>query len=1642
MRYLIFKSFLILFLIWLTATIASAFSIGEWKDSVYGGIKTEAEKSFSAMFGHKVTIKAAGGILLGQIDLKDVTVPDLGRASNVALIFNPLKFAYTKGNMLAALTRIVISKGDFKVVRDVNNNWNVLSLLPKPQPQAAGPPPPVFAGRLSFKNCTATYLDKKGFAAAPSEFRGEISALNGEVDLRKPDQLKFSLSARIPEAVKVRGSVIFKTGKYELNVTATRLNVPRWQSYALPLPDLKVAGGLADLLVQISSPKRKDQTIALVGKAAFSEGALEYQNYKLRKISGNLFLADQNINLQNFNAELNGIPFSLKGRFSNFSEQNLGFKLSLREIEVKTLAGLFPQTAALDLKGKGSADLNIAGTVKQPAVEGSAAISAGAFYGQRFSGNANFAFKNNLLSAEIKLPDVYGGAGGADLQLDLTQNTPRLQLEAAFSRLDLFKLAQATPGIAGQADGSLKISGPVEDLKGQLTAGLSRSRVFGQPIDKASASFSIRNGEFYLDDFLAASATANFTSRGKIERDLTFNLMAEANGIKLSGKSIFGKTGVLIEKFRGSMRWKLDQKFLASPLRNLYASGEAAASEGEIGEQSFDRVQGKISIGGGKIEIRDAFFMKGASGLYVAGQTGLGVPTELKIKGDNLKLEDIKLLNYLLPEEARDPTGLASVEVNITGALSQETRITSLDPLLDLTVKGDLQLSNASIGKIPISKAQVNLAWEDRSLSISDSRIAMPGTSVALSLQALRDGTVKASCEGVVDLSLLEPATKKYGRIKGQLGISLRYEGTASNPGVAASFWIDRFRLNEVYLDFISGSGSYQNGQLILREPLLLRSGSDLYSLSGKAELKPEDPGQNTLDLEFKILQADLGGAFRLSEKLRGEFTRRFYAYEGPARRIDLANLALGSQDIFVQQDRFKLYSSNGDKKYFLKSWNVIAQEFKKSLTAQPEENMGGRLSGEIHLQGKMDDPSGRISAAIDKGYFRSFSFDQLTAEAALQNQAIKIENAVLAKGKGSITARGWFNFKNNLSLKLVAANMPLDVLGILFPAKELKGSFDMNADIDGSAEDPNFTITAAGKALSLTGINFDKAALSFSKKKDTLYLEELSLYQGSHLSSASGSILLSRPGKLALQANLSGDAVGLFNLFTEDVRWLKGDSSLSVEVQGTLDDPKINGDMVLNGGVVRIKALDSEIRDLQGTATIIDNLLTIRGLTGIWTGARTRDWANPLGVAGKIDLRKALAEKGQIDLDLAISPTHLYVAFPNLYTGSLRVDQLSLQGPFSLDFSQGPLLKGQLSVDNAVLTLSQMGAPSGKVFPLNFDLDAELTKNVYVVMGDVATLNLSNIFMNLEIAGEKIKITGNLAAPTIQGKISLKRGTVNIFNREFTLLSPETQKKFFPYDEDKIQENTAFFSGEEGPSGMLPEIYITSSVNVENQEKDPGGQLIKKSVIILARLKGKPGAKEKERGLNISLLSFSEDKTKSPPEIVPAAYSEQDLKVMLLPDFIKSLAGIGRPEETGKVDTNVVVADYLTSRVQTILFRGIERAAEQRLGLESLTLEYNLGPRVREAMGIKEQKGFEEEKPAWSVGFVKGLFDRLYIDVRYSQGGEQSTGSSAKTSINYQLTYKLSPIWSIIYYREPMSLTEITTGYQKVTLKAGFALW
>ncbi|MDD5382329.1 MAG: hypothetical protein PHH60_01560, partial [Candidatus Margulisbacteria bacterium] len=791
-----------------------------------------------------------------------------------------------------------------------------------------------------------------------------------------------------------------------------------------------------------------------------------------------------------------------------------------------------------------------------------------------------------------------------------------------------------------------------------------------------------------------------------------------------------------------------------------------------------------------------------------------------------------------------------------------------------------------------------------------------------------------------------------------------------------------------------------------------------------------------SLDLKLKLVEADLASAVDLAQKIQGEFSRRLSAVTAASiTTIDLSSLSLPDPRRFTKKHQLKLYSANGEKVFFLKSWGKIEAELKKNLPSGGGQTFGGKLSGDLTLKGKIKDLAGKFTGEVKNGFYQKYNFDSLKAEAALADQKIQIKKFDLTKKRRVLSSRGQIGLDGSLALYFSAQKMPLDFLQIFFD-KDFKGEVDLSASLEGTVQNFDFWASAAGRGVTLADVNFDQVSLLVAKKKNALIIHELALVDSRKRSTVRGLIDLSPAGQLKLSLNLNNDALGLLNLFTEELKWRKGTASASLEVAGTAEDLKLNGRIKLKDTTVYARALNSEIKNISGEAAVINSQLKTAGLSGFWQGKSSRDYPNFLGLAGSINLNKMLARSGRVSLNLVFSPTYLFVDFPDLYSGAVKITDAQLIGPFAFDFSRGPVLKGKAEISNALITLSSKGGGAGKTIPLNFDLTLGLKKNVYAVMGDVATLDFSNIFMNLEINSDQLEIKGSLKTPSLRGKINLKRGTVSIFNREFSLLSPDQQKTYYPYDADKIKDNTAVFTSD---GGLMPNINLVAQVDVENLEKDASGQLVKKKVIIITNLKGVIGAVEKDRWLNLTFDSFVEDKTNSPPEMKPANYSDQDIKVMLLPDFIKSLTGISKDQRTG-VETNVIVADYLSSRVSTMVFRGIERNLEQSLGLESLTLEYNFGKDIRQAMGVNENHAFEEEKPDWRVGFAKGFFDKLYIDVKYSQA-LADTGVT-ETFLNYQLTYKLSPIWSIIYYREPISLQEINTGYQKVTLKAGFSFW
>ncbi|MFH1826081.1 MAG: translocation/assembly module TamB domain-containing protein [bacterium] len=1621
----------------------SAFSLKEWQVSVYEQIKSETIKGLEQNFQAHVEIGQTQGPIVGQIVFEDVVIKNFAQAKKVYVNYNPIVFA-TKKDVVPAITKITVEDGTFTVTRNKDNQLNVLGLLLPEDPNA--PPPPPFHGEIFLKNCRLVYTDELGSGSEPKVFSENLLELEGKASFKKKNQISYELRGNLyqklkAEPIQVKGLTDFKQNTFQIDIQADKLDLKKWGTYTLPFDQLTLESGKVDLAIRIANPKTAGWPVSLTGEFVFHEGSGKFNPYQFSQTSGKLTMADDYLILKNISGTVNGLPLTLNGRFVDFAKQKLDFTISLTDLDLKKAARLLPETKEIDIQGSAFGDLKVAGTIAQPQLTGLIKVESAALYQQQLQGPVEISYQAGILKTKFSKLKIYGGLLSGLSEIDFSAPAPIVTVRTSLSAIDLAVLSKNSPGIVGQANGTLSLFGPLNDIKGELKTTLTSAMLLGQPIEILSGTFNIKENGVEFTDFSANSSQAQIKASGKISTDLNFTFSASAEGIKLSGQGLLGTMEALVDHFQGDVSWQLNQNFFSAPLKHITAAGQVKLSQGRIGDQLFDSAQGKLKMGQGLVNIEDVVFRQGTSILAVSGQTGLGQETQLTIKGQKLKLADLKILNYVLPPEAQDPSGLMDLEATIFGQLPSDTIITDLDQLLKLNAKGSLALHQANVADIPITEGGLGFTWQNQHITSAQGKVILPDSDLTFAFQPKENGTYKGTLTGIINLDRLQKFTRRYGRLSGRLGINLASTGTTQRPQWASSFWLEDLHFNALTFDRVKGKLFFAEDKLYLSEPIRFAKGRDRFELTGVANLagwRQGQPEETHLNLNLKIIESGLASANTLFEQVRTEISSRLapVGQQGKST-LTLGQITLPKTRDFLRQNKLVLYSEKQALPTFLNAWQKLFQELNKPEQAASAAKLGGKLFGQVALWGKTKNLASKFSFEVRHGYFNRFTFDNLKVEASLKDEAIIVSKAELRKDQGRLKANGQIGLNGNLGLTLTGQLMPLDSLKLVFD-EEFRGTFNFNASVNGSLENPRIIAAAITNSIQIAGLDFDQAKLSFNKNNAQLTIHECTLKEDDNESQIKGSIDFIAPGRLDLSATLKDNALGLVNLLTPEIKWLKGKSYVSLTAQGSLAEPKVNGKAFLKDGSIYVKFLDSQISQVSGEAIIKDNLISLAGISGYWQGENTKGYQNFLGAAGSIDLSKSFGDQPSIDLDLVFTPSIMVARLPNLFTGTVTIKDASLIGPLYFDLSAGPTLIGTADIDNAVIFMSRQKKQQ-KAFPLNLSLETKLNKNIYAVMGDVWTTDLSNVFMNLEIKSDDLKISGSLASPSLLGVIDLKRGTVNIFNREFSLLSETLQKDYFPFSPDQVKPNKASFTGQEGEAGIMPNVEITAKTEVETTTRNSDGTTTAKNVIILSKLTGVLGDQDKEEGLRATFASFTEDKTAGARQINAASYDEQEIKVLLLPEFIKSLTGVSQ-DNASAPEANTVVADYISSNIQTVLFRSLERSLEQRLGLESLTLEYNFGKDVRSAMGVQETRAFEE-KPDWRVGFVKGFFDKFFVDVRYSQYAEASA-SAAETSLNYQLTYKLSPVWSIIYYREPPSLEELYAGNQKVTLQAGLSFW
>ncbi len=1219
-----------------------------------------------------------------------------------------------------------------------------------------------------------------------------------------------------------------------------------------------------------------------------------------------------------------------------------------------------------------------------------------------------------------------------------------------------------------------KISRAFSELEGIHLSGNAEANIhvggnYGHPIFKGLAT---ADGEF-LKQKLAGKF--NFYSEGPVLRVDSENI--SAYGGRLYANSIFDFTPsvpVLDVNISGEglslkallpvasvnegakIRAEVNGSFQRITVKSDISTDGGGSISGfgtvEAGILDMSLTGGNLTLAGQRISLIDSTFKyrngeidiasmtmgAGTSKVSVMGKTGIGCATDLKIEAAGAEASDIKIFETLLPRELTPVSGKLDATLTVSGFVTSEA---TMDPKA-FSISGSLRLRNGFVAYESYDDAAFNLNWKNSRLAFKDSRIKTDTSDLSF------DGTLEAgekidlNISGTLELADLRPLTLKYGRLFGSSRINCHLEGKTSSPAVDIDFDGSDLRYNEIFIDKASGRIVYDGKNVLFARPLAINQANDEYAVSGKVSVSKKP----VLSLRLDVSKGDLNTAVALLDKINAEIGTK-----------QIFGVSEKQKTLVLYPDKFRLpgkgsnliYKSDGNRTTIegLKKAESESSSFGKTMRENVGRDIRGKFSGFLEVKGSVDDLSGALDFKVSGGTWESYSFDEIGVKARLEKGTFEVSSAYMRKGDGILSARGFFNLRASASLEIEAKNMPVDILSFFMgKGKSFNGNFNMTAYLHGPVSSPWGSASIEAYKVNLGGVNLDSVISRLTYNNNTLVFDRTELLTGDKKAVVSGRLPLMREG-VSLGITMEGESIGLLTLFSPDISWISGTGRGFVKITGSLNRPRLNGALSLKDSAVNLKPMESNFQSINSEIKISDNVISTEGFSAKWVGKWTQNKVNKIKLHGSIDLNDLFSKDRSLAFNLKLNDGEFIVDFPNLYKGDLEVRKFSLIGPLRLspENPKAPKVSGTFNLSNGVITLPDMTKKSN-LPPMGLDMTVNILKNSYVAAGDVKNListDLSNLILNLELEGQDILISGNLNEPIMLGKTTFNRGTVNILNREFSLMNEDRQKQIFASDLEKVKLNTADFRGK-----SLPHLTLSAEINIKSTEKIIAADsktptYVTTNILVVSRIIGTPFAKEKEEGLNLSFYSFKEDATNQPPELVPSGYDEEENKVLLLPDFIKGPLGITERGVTD-VDANAVLADYLNSRLNSYLLRGVERNIAKDLELDSLTLEYNFGKDLRNLMPTTKSPteiGPQElPETMYGVGAVKGFFGRLYIDVKYSQAVQEQAVIN-KAFLNYQLTYKLSPVLSVVYYREPFSFIEQESDYYKVTLKVGYQL-
>lgn len=1351
------------------------------------------------------------------------------------------------------------------------------------------------------------------------------------------------------------------------------------------------------------------------------------------RINGLINLTQKNKIYFKSSANVNNFPVYAEGKI-DLKKRTSEIKVAARNISLKkwnSYIGI-PVVKEVDMDGKAEIDIK-AEISSQKLLEGKINISDAKIYGRSANGLLTVSLLGDKINVDIAKGSFCSGKISAKLFVDISQKSPALNGRISFSKIDLRSLSKNLFETSGTTDGIINISGTPQDAKilGEFDA--QDSVLLGERFDKiiVDSNTNTKGVTFNLIEIL--NNNTKITANGDLDKNFMLHLDFASDGFDLNRANLISGISGKLDKLSGNFDAKIDKIFLRKPLENMSTKIKVELRNAKIWEQEISAISADAEIDKGNINIKNISAYKNSSKIKLKGNLSSGLNANLEILTDGAYLEDFDIINRFLPHDLRGISGHLNAKLSLSGRLNFR-KGDFFDLIAPLTAKAEMSIRDGSIAGRSIKNGDFKLSLKNKALSLEKCQISSDHSKLSINGKIDENHNIKMPFDLKLDIADLQPITQKYAKISGKSSIKGSISGGLENPKVFIDFSATDLSYNDILLDALSGKIKYIDNVLYLQGPAKLLLGNDDYLIDSNISLFENPP---SFEIKFYSKSGGLGSISQIAQMIYLEIVKRRGSFGKAPKDVVLNLTPLNIPKI-------------SSLKSSLSRWEKVKNDYEAfKLSYHPFKIMA---EGKIGLYIDLKMKNGKINAKADlysknKCRIGKYVFNDLLFSGEIKDSVLFLNNFSFKKGSGIFSAYGSSDFKEKNDFTINAKEISIDAIDTAFNfGMPLKGILNLDSRVSGSLKSPNiasefYVSQGEIKDIYLDGVN-GKAEFA----DNILEIENFNIFSGKQRASLKGSIPFNQRNNINIKADLDGENAGLLLSLFKGIRWLKGEGKASVAVKGKINDPKIYGYVKLKKSEVNISQLKSNAHELDIDISVDNNKIYVRQFSGYLKGALSKEKNLPFSISGSIDFRDALIKKKIITLDLNASDILGSLDIANFYSGDFSASGLSFKGALSINPAENhpslPLLSGNVILYDGRISIPKAGNQNKQksILPFEMNISGSLGRNLYFFQGEESFLSAELSKMDALMSAENIRITGPITAPQIVGDVNINSGSVGILGRDFELMTSDLQEKFFLNDRNLVERNTAVFKGGSGKRAIMPDLSITakSEVSVEEEitkkedsEKEKAAPQ-KEKVIVITKISGAMFVEEKP--IILKFFAFKEDKTASPPKYDLMALSENEIRIMLLPDFVKSTLGLSKGGQP--VEMNAIIVDYLNSRLQSYLIKGLTTNVEKILGLESFSLEYNFGRDLEKYLPTTRDETTRDDRSQIAVGFAKGFFDRIYIQLKYAQATSQASIVNS-TAINYQITWKINKNYSVVYYREPITFQDQNSTYYKMTLQS-----